>query len=202
MRLVGLTGGIASGKSTVAAMLREMGAAVVDADALAREVVEPGEPALAEIARRFGPGVIAADGRLDRAALARIVFADEEARRDLGAITHPRVAALAAERTRALADAGAPIVFYEAALLVENGLHRGLSALIVVAVPPEVQLERLIRRDGLSADEARARLAAQLPLAEKIRVADYVIDNAGTVEDTRRQVEALYRKLLAEEGDR
>jgi dephospho-CoA kinase len=199
---VGLTGGIASGKSTVAAMLREMGAAVVDADALAREVVEPGEPALAEIARRFGPGVIAADGRLDRAALARIVFADEEARRDLGAITHPRVAALAAERTRALADAGAPIVFYEAALLVENGLHRGLSALIVVAVPPEVQLERLIRRDGLSADEARARLAAQLPLAEKIRVADYVIDNAGTVEDTRRQVEALYRKLLAEEGDR
>lgn len=197
-RFVGLTGGIASGKSTVAAMLRDLGAAVVDADALAREVVEPGRPALAEIVARFGPDVLTPEGRLDRPKLAAIVFRDDRARRDLNAITHPRIAALAAEQSRRLAEAGAPLVIYEAALLVENGLHRGLSALVVVAVPEAVQIERLVRRDGLSEEEARARLAAQLPLDEKVKVADFVIDNAGSLADTRAQVERVYRALLAE----
>jgi len=195
---MGLTGGIASGKSTVAAMLRELGAAVVDADALAREVVEPGRPALDEIVARFGRGVLAPDGRLDRSKLAAIVFADPEARLALNAITHPRIAQLAAERGLALAAAGAPLVFYEAALLVENGIHRGLSALVVVSVPPEVQLARLVERDGLSKEEARMRLAAQLPLSEKVKVAHHVIDNSGSLSETRSQVERVYARLCEE----
>ena len=195
---VGLTGGIASGKSTVAAMLRDLGAAVVDADALAREVVEPGQPALDEIVSRFGGGVLAPDGRLDRARLATIVFGDPEARQALNAITHPRIAQLAAERGLALAAAGARLIFFEAALLVENGLHRGLAALVVVSVPPEIQLARLIARDGLSEEEAWRRISAQLPLAEKVKVADHVIDNSGSLTQTRTQVEWVHARLTEE----
>jgi dephospho-CoA kinase len=197
-RFVGLTGGIGSGKSTVAAMFRELGAGVVDADALAREVVEPGEPALADIVRRFGPGVLTPEGRLDRPKLAAIVFGDSAARAALNAITHPRIALLAAKRSQALAEAGTPVVLYEAALLIENGLHHALEGVVLVVVPPEMQVLRLVTRDGFTPEEARARLAAQLPLEEKLKVATYLIDNSGTLAETRAQVERVYAALLQE----
>ena len=194
-RVIGLTGGIASGKSTVAAMLRELGAPVVDADELARRVVEPGSAGLAAIVERFGPEVLDAAGALDRKQLGARVFADPEARAALNAITHPRIAELSQREIARHAAAGAPVVIYEAALIVENELHRGLDGLIVVSVPAEVQLERLMARDGLGEDEARARLAAQLPLADKVAVADQVIDNAGTVEETRAQVARVWEAI-------
>ena len=194
-RVFGLTGGIASGKSTVARNLRELGAAVVDADLLARQVVEPGRPAYHEIVEAFGREVLAPDGTLDRKKLGDWVFADEERRRRLNAITHPRIAAAAQEETARHLAAGAPVVFYEAALLVENGLHHHLDGLVVVSAPEDVQRARLRARDGLDEDAARARLAAQLPLQEKLKVATHVIDNAGPPEATRAQVERLYREL-------
>jgi dephospho-CoA kinase len=194
-RVIGLTGGIASGKSTVAAMLRELGAPVVDADELARRVVEPGSPGLAAIVERFGPDVLDAAGALDRKQLGARVFADPEARAALNAITHPRIAELSQREIARHAEAGAPVVIYEAALIVENRLHLGLDGLIVVSVPPEIQLARLRARDGLGQDAARARLAAQLPLADKVAVADQVIDNAGTVEETRAQVARVWEAI-------
>lgn len=195
-RVIGLTGGIASGKSTVAAMFRALGAPVVDADEVARRVVEPGSPGLAAIVERFGDGVLDTGGRLDRKRLGARVFADPEARAALEAITHPRIAEVSRGEIAAHLEAGAPVVIYEAALIVENQLHRGLDGLIVVSVPEAVQLERLRDRDGLSEAEARARLGAQLPLADKVAVADHVIDNAGSLDQTRDQVERLWRELL------
>lgn len=194
-RIVGLTGGIASGKSTVAAMLRALGAPVVDADAIAREVVEPGQPALAEIVGRWGPGVLGPDGRLDRKRLAAIVFADPDERRALEAITHPRIAERSRARIAEFAARGAPAVVYEAALIVENKLYEWMDALIVVAVPPDVQRARLMARDGITAAEADARIAAQLPLADKVAVATYVVDNSGSVDDTRAQVERIWEEV-------
>ncbi|MCB9563513.1 MAG: dephospho-CoA kinase [Kofleriaceae bacterium] len=186
--VIGLTGGIASGKSAVAAMLRERGAAVVDADLVARQVVEPGQPALDDIRARFGDDVLAADGTLDRKKLGERVFADPAARADLNAITHPRIALASQSEIAAWQARGAHVVFYEAALLVENGAHRGLDALIVVAVPPDVQVARLRDRDGLDEAAARARLASQLPLDAKLKHATWVIDNGGDLAATRQQV--------------
>src|SRR5690348_9213180 len=151
-------------------MLAERGAAVIDADQLARKVVEPGQPALAELVARFGAAILTADGQLDRKRLAAIAFADESARADLNRITHPRIAAASAQAIAAWADAGANVVFYEAALLVENRTYTGLAGLIVVATPEDTQVSRMMVRDGLTADEARARIAAQLPLEQKIAV--------------------------------
>ncbi len=202
MRVIGLTGGIACGKSTVAAILRELGAPVIDADELARRVVEPGSPGFAEVIQRFGREVVGPDGALDRKKLGAIVFADPEARRDLNAITHPRIAAASQSEMVKLAAAGATIVIYEAALLVENKIHLGLQGLIVVAAPPEVQLARLIARDRLSEAEAAARIASQLPLADKLAVADWVVDNGGDVDDTRRQVVELWTRIQAHDGGR
>lgn len=202
MRVIGLTGGIACGKSTVAAILRELGAPVIDADELARRVVEPGSPGFAEVVQRFGREVVGPDGALDRKKLGAIVFADPEARRDLNAITHPRIAAASQAEMVQLAAAGAAIVIYEAALLVENKIHLGLQGLIVVAAPPEVQLARLIARDRLSEAEAAARIASQLPLADKLAVADWVVDNGGDVDDTRRQVVELWTRIQAHDGGR
>jgi dephospho-CoA kinase len=196
-KVIGLTGGIASGKSTVAQILVELGAPIVDADVLARRVVEPGQPAYLDIVREFGRGVLRADESLDRKALAEVVFADEAKRRRLNAITHPRIAAASQEETARHIAAGAPVVFYEAALLVENRIHEMLDGLVVVSAPEAEQLRRLMRRDGLDEAAARARLAAQLPLEEKLKVATHVIDNAGTMESTRAQVERLYRELRA-----
>lgn len=195
VRVIGLTGGIASGKSTVAAMLRELGAPIVDADLLARQVVEPASPALAEIAQVFGREVLAADGSLDRKRMGERIFADPGARAKLNAITHPRIAQASAAAIAALAAAGHKAAIYEAALLVENRIHDRLGGLIVVSVPVEVQIERLRARDEVDEEGARARVAAQLPLASKVAVADWVVDNSGPVEHTRAQVERIWREI-------
>jgi len=193
--VIGLTGGIASGKSAVAEMLRERGAAVVDADALARQVVEPGQPALAELVERFGADILDGHGQLDRKKLGGIAFADAAARADLNRITHPRIAAAGQAEIARLAAAGAPVVFYEAALLVENRAQEWLDGLIVVSAPRQVQLERLRRRDGLDAAAAEARLAAQMPLEDKLTAATWVIDNGGDLAHLRAEVDAVWKKL-------
>lgn len=197
VRMIGLTGGIASGKSTVAALLRELGAEVIDADQLAREIVEPGCAALAEIVEAFGPAMLGPDGRLDRQRLGALVFADADKRARLNQITHPRIRAESMRRAGEAAERGCQVVVYEAALLVENGLHRQLDGLIVVAAALETQLARMRNRDGLAEPEARKRLAAQLPLEEKVRSADYVIDTNGPIEALRPQVERAWRDILA-----
>lgn len=194
MRVVGLTGGIGSGKSTVSAMFRELGAEVIDADQLAREVVEPGTPALEEIGRRF-PGVVDAQGRLDRAALGARVFADEGERRALEAIVHPRIRAEMTRRTEALARAGQKVVLYDAALLIENGLHRGMDGVVLVSAPEAAQRARLAARDGLDDAAISARLAAQLPLADKRAHATWVVDNGGSLEETRAQVRRIWEEI-------
>ena len=194
MRVVGLTGGIASGKSTVTAMFRELGAPVIDADEVARDVVEPGTPGLAEVARRF-PGVVDASGLLDRAALGRRVFADPAERRALEAIVHPRIREEVARRTEALARTGATVVLYDAALLIENQLHRGMDGVIVVSAPESLQRSRLAARDGLDDAAITARLAAQLPLADKRAHATWVVDNGGSLDETRAQVRRIWDQI-------
>jgi dephospho-CoA kinase len=196
MKLYGLTGGIASGKSTVSQMLRELGAELIDADQVAREVVEPGQPALTEIAARF-PGVVGQDGRLDRAALGQRVFSDPAERKALNAIIHPRIQEAFLTRTQALAERGVERVVYDAPLLIENGLHAAMNGVILVSVPPEVQKARLIAREGLSPEAAQARIDSQLPLEEKRKHATWIVDNAGTREQTRAQVEAIWREIQA-----
>lgn len=198
--VIGLTGGIASGKSAVAKLLVERGAAVVDADLLARKIVEPGQPALAELVARFGAAILTADGQLDRKRLGALAFSDESARRDLGRITHPRIAAASAQAIAGWADAGANVVFYEAALLVENRAYTGLSGLVVVAAPPEVQEARLVLRDGLTSEEAKARIAAQAPLEDKIAVATWVIHNTGDLETLAREVDRVIGEIEAKYG--
>lgn len=200
MRICGLTGGIASGKSTVARRLRELGVPVVDADAVAREVVEPGTPALAEIVASFGASLLDPDGKLDRKALAARVFGDDAARRRLEAIVHPRVAERTRERFAELEAAGERLAFYDVPLLVEKGLHAVFRPVVVVALSEEEQIRRAVARDGATEAEVRARIAAQLPLAEKIAVADHVIDNAGSLEATLAQVDALVAELRASSG--
>jgi dephospho-CoA kinase len=200
LKVVGLTGGIASGKSTVARAFATLGVPVVDADQLAREVVAKGTPGLDEIARTFGEGVLLADGSLDRKALGAIVFSEPTARMKLNAITHPRIAQAAAERLVRLAETGAPYSLYEAALIVENGMHRGMAALIVVAAPPEVQLARMVSRDGFGEDEARARIAAQSSLAQKLEVADFVIHNEGPKEALDARVAEVHQQLISRLG--
>ena len=194
MRIIGLTGGIASGKSTVAKMFAALGAPVVDADQLAREVVEPGQPALAEIAARWPQVVV--NGVLDRKALAATIFGNDAERLALNAITHPRIAQASMARMQALAAKGQRAAIYEAALIVENNLDRGMDGLVVVSVPPPVQQERLIQREGLTAEQAQARLAAQAPLSEKLQRANWVIDNGGMLPATQAQVEQVWRRIL------
>jgi dephospho-CoA kinase len=171
-KVLGLTGGIASGKSAVAALLRARGAAVVDADLLAREVVARGQPALGELVVRFGPTILTADGALDRKALGARVFADPAARADLNRITHPRIAAAAQAAIAAHAAAGAPVVFYEAALLIENGLHRGLDGTIVVSVDPATQAARLAARDDLPTRRGRQPAGGAAPAGRQARGGD------------------------------
>jgi len=187
--LVGLTGGIASGKSLVARLLRdELGLWVVDADTLARRVVALGRPALAQVRGAFGDDVVTADGSLDRAALGRRVFADRAARARLEGILHPAIEAELAAEVRTAGAAGHPVVVYDAALLVETGRSASLAALIVVACPRSCQKERLMARSGLDEAAAEARLRAQAPLAAKLALADWVVDNSGSPDATRAQV--------------
>jgi dephospho-CoA kinase len=197
MRVIGLTGGIASGKSTTARLFHELGARIVDADQLARDVVMPGQPALAEIARAFGPEMLTPEGTLDRKRLGALVFNDAAKRQKLEAITHPRIAMLTQERLAGLRAEGQPVALYEAALLVENGTHRALDGLVVTRCDEATQLERLRRRDGFDEAEARARVAAQLPLANKVAVADWVIDTSGTMAETQSQVAKVWADILA-----
>lgn len=194
MRLYGLTGGIASGKSTVSGMFRAAGVPVIDADELAREVVEPGQPALFDIAARF-PGTLTAEGRLDRTKLGALIFAHPAERAALNALIHPRIQALAMERTQALATSGSPAAIYDAALLIENKLHEGMDGVILVTCPPEVQLARLMARNALTLAEAKARVASQLSLEQKKPFATWLIDNGGTLEATRAQVEKVILSL-------
>jgi dephospho-CoA kinase len=195
MLRLGLTGGIASGKSAVAAMLREMGFAVLDADSLAHKLMEPGHPAYEEIAREFGAAIVDSTGHIDRAKLAAQVFADRAKLDHLNAIVHPRVKEALLHQFEEWARNGTrDAAFVEAALLVEAGYNQELDGLVVAWSRPEQQLERL-RARGLSDEEARRRIAAQLPVAEKLRYATEKIDCSGSIENTRRQVEALAAKL-------
>ncbi|WP_437728758.1 dephospho-CoA kinase [Sorangium sp. So ce861] len=195
--LFGLTGGLGSGKSTVAARFRARGLPVIDADALARDVVAKGTEGLAEVVRAFGPEVLSPDGSLDRARVAALVFDDPEKRRRLNAIVHPRIGALLLERAGAIEARGEPLACYEAALLVENGVADAFRPLVVVAVPEAVQIARAMARDGATEEQVRARLAAQLPLASKVAVADHVIDNAGDRAATERQADEVLAAIRA-----
>lgn len=193
MRIIGLTGSIASGKTTVATMLREMGAVVIDADAIVHDLQRPGTPVFAAIVREFGPGVLRADGSLDRQALGRIVFADPGRRRSLEAIVHPAVRAEIWRQIEHHRRAGRTAVVLDIPLLYESGWDRMVDEIWVVYVDAETQKARLMARSGLSAEEAEARIAAQMDLEEKARRAHRVIDNRGTLDATRAQVAAAWQ---------
>lgn len=196
MLLVGLTGGIGSGKTTVARMLEARGAVVFDADLLARDAVEPGTPGYRQVVERFGPNVLEPGGGVDREALAAVVFADPAARRDLEAILHPEIRRLFAESTEAYRETDAVVVF-SAPLLVETGMHTAFEALVVVSAPIEMQVRRLMRDRGMSETAVRDRIAAQLPIEEKAEAADILIDNDGTLEELEGQVDRLWTELRA-----
>ncbi len=190
---VGLTGGVASGKSTVSALLAELGAVVIDADLLAREVVAPGTEGLAEVVAAFGEEVLAPDGSLDRPAMGAIVFADESRRRVLEGIIHPRVRARAAE-IEASAPQGA-VVVHDIPLLTETGQAGAFDAVVVVDVPVEVQVGRMVDLRGMTPEDAQARVAAQATREERLAVATYVIDNGGTLEALRARVDEVHAAL-------
>lgn len=193
--IVGLTGGIASGKSTVTTMLRELGIHVIDADQIARQIVEPGQPALGEIVEAFGPDILDASGQLDRPALGQKIFADPALRKQLNAITHPRIAQAMMENAREATNQGHPFVIYDAALLVENQIHKFLDSLIVVALDRPTQIERLISRDNITRAQAEQRIDSQMSLEEKIAVADFVINNHGSRELTRAQTQKVIETI-------
>ena len=192
MRLIGLTGGIATGKSTVDRMLEAHGATVIDADELAREAVRPGEATLERVIERFGEDVSAADGSLDRGRLGKIVFADSDARHDLERITHPRIIELTQERIAGALAGAAPLVVVDIPLLFENAREGMFEGVLLVYAPPDVQVQRLRERNDLDETAARQRLAAQLPIDEKRARATWIIDNSGEDDATQRQVDAWW----------
>ncbi|MGH3239698.1 MAG: dephospho-CoA kinase [Spirillospora sp.] len=194
MLKVGLTGGIGSGKSEVSARLRDRGAVVIDADKIAREVVEPGTPGLAAVVAEFGAGVLLPSGALDREKVGRIVFADADRLAALNAIVHP----LVGERTKELMDAApaGAVVVYDVPLLVESGLAELYDEVVVVDAPEEVQLDRLVARRGMTEEDARARMASQASRAERRAVATRVIDNSGSLDGLEAQVDALWESLV------
>ncbi|GAC1639908.1 MAG: hypothetical protein PVS3B2_05760 [Candidatus Dormibacteraceae bacterium] len=194
MKLIGLTGGAGSGKSTVSAMLRELGAVVVDADEATHAVYEPSSPGFAAVVREFGPEYVR-DGRIDRSRLGALVFGDEDARRRLNAIVHPLVREWMAARTADALERGAQVVVQDVPLLFENGLPGLYSSVLLVYVPEQIQLERLTKGRRLSEDRARAMVAAQMPIEEKRALADHVIDNSGSRDATRDRVNKVWRQL-------
>ena len=194
MKLVGLTGGVGSGKSTVAAMLRELGAEVVDADEATHAVYEPGSPGYDAVVREFGPDFVR-DGGIDRSRLGGLVFRDADARRRLNAIVHPLVREWMAERTAAAVEQGADVVVQDVPLLFENSLEKLFSSVVLVYVPEELQVERLVAGRGFTPERARAVIAAQMPIEAKRGLAQHVINNSGTLEDTRAQVTAIWKQL-------
>jgi dephospho-CoA kinase len=202
-RVIGLTGGIGTGKSTVSRMLEELGALVIDSDAIVRELQAPGAPLLAEIAAALGEGVILSDGGLDRARVGEIVFRDEAARRRLNAVVHPAVGRETARRLEAARARAVPLVVLDIPLLFETRMHGtasranlGVEAVVVVYAPRELQIRRQIERNGYGREEALRRIEAQLPIDEKRALADHVIDNSGSLEETRRQVRRLFETLV------
>lgn len=198
MYLVGLTGGIGSGKSTVARLLDERGAVVIDADRIAREVVEPGTEGLAAVVERFGEDILDPEGRMDRAAVAEIAFSDDQAREDLNAIIHPRVRQRIAERLGEIAADERErnrIVVLDVPLLVEGGGDHGYEDVLVVTAPEEVRVRRLVEDRGMDPDDVRARISSQASDEERLAVATHVIDNAGTMDELERQVDEVYAEL-------
>jgi dephospho-CoA kinase len=196
----GLTGGIGSGKGVVAQRFRERRLPVIDADQIAREVVAPGTPALAELVQAFGPVILEPDGSLNRPAVASRVFADAAERAKLNTITPPRVRELTAVRVAEYAAQGEPLVCYEVPLLVESGMADALRPLVVVAAPEGLQVERIMARDGATAEQARARIAAQLPLADKVKVADFVVENTGSLADAQKRADAVLESICERLG--
>ncbi len=203
MLKVGLTGGIATGKSYVTQLLRQLGCEVVDADVIAHQVIEPGQPAHQEIVSEFGSEIVGENGVIDRARLAAIVFADPARRQRLEAIVHPRVKE-AQERWLAEVAARNPeaIAIVDAALLIEAGAYRYFDKVVVVYCEPQLQLERLMKRNQLTRQEALSRISSQMPAAEKLKYADYVINTSGSFAETRQQVLALYQELRRQAGGR
>jgi dephospho-CoA kinase len=194
MLRVGLTGGIGAGKSTVSAELASSGAVVVDADQLARRVVEPGSPGLAEVVEAFGPGVLRPDGTLDRPALARVAFTDDASRGRLNAILHPRIAELTLRETAAAPPDA--VVVHDVPLLTENGLASLYDVVVVVDASPETQLDRLVRLRGMTEEDARARMAAQATREKRLEIADIVIDNHVPLDDLRERVGEVWADLV------
>jgi dephospho-CoA kinase len=195
LKLIGLTGGAGSGKSTVSAMLRDLGAVVIDADEAAHAVYEPGSPGFDAVVREFGPNYVRG-GRIDRARLGELVFKDGGARRRLNAIVHPLVREWMAARTAEAAMSGGAVVVQDVPLIFENGLERLYSTVILVYVPEHQQVTRLVEARGIAEDRARAMIAAQMPIDEKRKLAHHVIDNSGSREATRQQVEWLWDHLV------
>lgn len=199
--IIGLTGGIASGKSTVGRMLVELGARLVDADTVAREIVRPGEPALEAIASLFGQAVLQPDGTLDRAALGNIVFKDPDLLAKLEAITHPAVRKRMWDQIHTYAEAEPNgLIIGDVPLLYETKQAELYEGILVVYVPPELQVERLMKRNGMDEEEARRRVSLQMDIEEKRKRADWVIDNSGTAEETQAQVQALWNRLVRTPG--
>ncbi len=194
MKVIGLTGGVGSGKSTVAEMLRELGATVIDADQAAHEVYAPGTPGFESVVAEFGREFVR-DGAIDRQKLGALVFNDEEARRRLNAIVHPLVREWMAARTAEALERGDEIVIQDVPLLFENGLEGLFSSVLLVYAPDDIQLERLVRSRGVPRERALAIIAAQLPIDEKRRRAHHIVDNSGTVEQTRNQVEEVWAQM-------
>lgn len=194
MITIGLTGGIGSGKSTVSSRLAELGAFIVDADLVAREIVEPGQPALAELAEAFD-GVLNPDGTLNRAELARQAFATPEATKKLNAITHPRIRARTEELFKQGRESGAEVLVYDMPLLIENGEVNKVDHVLVVDAPDELRIERLVQHRGLDEDDARRRIAAQIDRETRLGAADTVLDNSGSFEDLLTQVDGFWDGL-------
>ena len=202
MLVVGLTGGICSGKSTVAAMFERLGAVVIDADRVAHELQVPGQPLFQAIVSAFGRQIVGEDGRIDRRRLGAIVFSDPKARAGLEEILHPAIVEECGRRIQQARASGAAVCLLDAALLIESGRHARFDRMVLVEASEAVQLERLMARMGLSREEAMQRIRSQMPLEEKRRHAKFVIENGGSLKETERQVRAVWKHLSAEASSR